>query len=71
MKTSFSFAVVASLAMFTIAGCANRQSSQPTASDTNPASRTYTREDLNKTGRQQTGPALEAADPSVQAPGGR
>jgi hypothetical protein len=71
MKTSFLLAVVASLAMYTIAGCANRQSSQPAAFDTNPTTRTYTGEDLNKTGRQQTGPALEAVDPSVQVPGGR
>jgi hypothetical protein len=71
MKTSFSLAAIAAFSMFAVVGCANQQSLQPTVSDTNPASRTYTQEDLNKTGHHQTGPALEAADPSLQATGGR
>jgi hypothetical protein len=71
MKTSFLLAVMGSLGMFTIAGCANQQPSQATAFDTNPTARTYTQEDLEKTGQPNTGRALEAADPAVQVPGGR
>ena len=71
MKTSYLLAVIGSLAIFTIAGCANQQSSQPTAFDTSPTARTYTREDLEKTGQPNTGRALEAADPAVRVPGGR
>jgi hypothetical protein len=58
-----------SLMMFAIIGCANQQAAQPT--DTNSTSRTITKEELNKTGAQQTGPALEKADPSIQSTGGR
>jgi hypothetical protein len=71
MKTSLLLAIVGSLAMFTIAGCANQYSSQPVVAGTNPTARTYTGEDLNKTGHPKTGAALEAADPSVQVTGGR
>jgi hypothetical protein len=71
MKTSFLLAAVGALAMFTIAGCTNQQTSHPVASGTNPTARTYSGEDLEKTGQPNTGRALEAADPAVQVPGGR
>jgi hypothetical protein len=71
MKTSFLLGVVGLLAMFTIAGCANQHSSVPAVSGTNPTARTYTGEELEKTGQPNTGRALEAADPAVQVPGGR
>ena len=71
LKTSFLLAAVGFLAMLTITGCANQQSSPPAVTGTNPTARTYTGEDLKKTGHPQTGAALEAVDPSVQVPGGR
>ena len=71
MKTSFLLGIIGSLAMFTITGCANQGSSHPVVSGTNPTARTYTGEQLEKTGQPNTGRALEAADPSVQVPGGR
>jgi len=71
MKTSCLLALSASLAMLTIAGCTNQETSHPVASGTNPTARTYTGEDLEKTGQPNTGRALEAADPAVQVPGGR
>ena len=71
MKTPFLLAVVGSLAIFTIAGCANQEVSQPVASGTDPTKRTYTGEDLEKTGQPNAARALEAADPAVQVPGGR
>ena len=71
MKTFLWAAAIVAVSPLIVAGCANQQPSKPAVSDTNPASRTYTREELDKTGRHQTGPALEAADPSVQASDGR
>ena len=71
MKTSFLLGVISSLVMFTIAGCANQESSHPVVPGTNPTARTYTGEQLEKTGQPNTGRALEAADPAVQVPGGR
>ena len=59
------------LVTFATIGCANRQPAQTTASDTNPASRTITKDELNKSGAHQTGPALERTDPSIQSSGGR
>ena len=45
-------------------GCVNNQQSAPSA-NTNPTARTYTSDDLQKTGKQTPGEALQAADPSV------
>jgi hypothetical protein len=58
------FAPLVALSVFTFAGCAN-QPSTATASDADPSTRTYSQEDLGKTGRVQTGEALRASDPSV------
>ena len=69
MKRNVFVMATMALVIFSSVGCANRQSAQPTAA--NPASRTITKEELNKTGAQQTGPALERADPSIQSTGGR
>jgi len=71
MKTSFLLAVIGSLALFTIAGCANQHSTPVAATGTNPTARTYSREYLEQTGQPNTGRALQAADPAVQVPGGR
>jgi len=71
MKRNICAAATIALVMSATVGCANRQPVQPTASDTNPARRTITQEELNKTGAHQTGPALERTDPSIQSTGGR
>lgn len=51
------------------AGCANNQQSAASA-NTNPTAKTYTADDLQKTGKQTSGEALQAADPAVTATGG-
>jgi hypothetical protein len=71
MKRDICVAATIVLVVWATVGCANRQSVQPTASDTNPARRTITKEELNKTGAHQTGPALERTDPAIQSTGGR
>jgi hypothetical protein len=68
---NISVAATIALMMFASLGCANRQSAQSTASDTNPAGRTITQQELSKSGKHQTGPALESTDPSVQSTDGR
>jgi hypothetical protein len=54
---------------FALAGCAD-QPTTASASAGNPTDRTYSRNDLNRTGRQSTGEAIQAADPSVTVSGG-
>lgn len=51
------------------AGCANNQQSA-TSANTDPTAKTYTSNDLQRTGKQTSGEALQAADPSVTATGG-
>jgi predicted small secreted protein len=70
MKLSIFVTAIVAASTFTFAGCAN-QSSNTAAAAGDPTKRTYTDEDLNKTGRQNTGEALRALDPSVQTSGGR
>jgi hypothetical protein len=70
MKTFLCAGAIIAVSPLTIAGCAS-QSPNTAASAANPAQTTYTQEDLKKTGRQQTGDALQALDPSVQATDGR
>jgi predicted small lipoprotein YifL len=61
---AYLFAVVVVLSLFSLAGCAN-QSSTAASSDADATRRTYSQDDLRKTGRTQTGEALQAADPSI------
>jgi PBP1b-binding outer membrane lipoprotein LpoB len=64
----FAAMVVASGFMFT--GCANEPATATKASAANPTDRTYTRDDLQKTGRTQTGEAVQALDPAVTTSSG-
>ncbi|MGI8889883.1 MAG: hypothetical protein ACR2G0_03755 [Chthoniobacterales bacterium] len=64
-------AVITASALVLIAGCANEERSTPTAVNAESSKRTYSREYLDQTGQHQIGPALEAADPSIQSTGGR
>jgi hypothetical protein len=70
MKFSIFVAAIVAASTFTFAGCAN-QSSNATAAADDPTKRTYTNDDLNKSGRQNTGEAIRALDPSVQTSSGR
>jgi hypothetical protein len=54
----------------TLAGCAN-QSTTSNAPTREPGQSTHTQEELQKTGRSQTGDALQEVDPSVQTSGRR
>jgi hypothetical protein len=67
MKTTryFLAAVMVAIAVFDFAGCANNQQTTTASTSTNPAARTYSGNDLQKTGRQTSGEALQAVDPSV------
>jgi hypothetical protein len=47
-----------------LAGCASRTETVETRPD--PQKKTYTDQDLRKTGRSTTGEALEQVDPSVR-----
>jgi hypothetical protein len=59
-----------SLSIFAFGGCAN-ESSKSAAAGANPTDRTYTRKDLQNTGRQDTAGAAQAVDPSVSVSSGR
>jgi len=67
MKTGYFLAAIASVLF---AGCANNQTTAASA-NANPPAKTYTGSDLEKTGRQQSGEALQAADPAVSTSSGR
>jgi hypothetical protein len=49
-------------------GCANNASTTRTASNSDPANRTYTGQELQNTGQATTGPALRRIDPDVGNP---
>jgi hypothetical protein len=51
-----------------ISGCANNGTT-PAASNSTAGQRTYSSQDLNRTGKRTTGEQLQAADPSVTAEG--
>ena len=63
-------AIAASLG-FMFAGCADKPAATSTtaASTAEPGKRVHTQEDLRKTGRSETGEALQQVDPSVQTSG--
>jgi hypothetical protein len=46
-------------------GCANDASNTKTASNSDPANRSYTGEQLQNTGQAQAGPGLRRIDPDV------
>jgi hypothetical protein len=70
MKPYFLAVALMGIAALTFAGCAN-ETPDATASAGNPTDRTYTRDDINRSGRQTTGEAMQAMDPAVQVSGGR
>lgn len=71
MKTGYFLAAIASVLLAgAFAGCANNQTTA-TSANANPPAKTYTGTDLEKTGRQQSGEALQAADPAVSTSSGR
>jgi hypothetical protein len=70
IRRYFVAAAIAALAVMSCGGCANNQSSAASA-NANPAAKTYTGEDLSRTGKRDAGEALRAADPSVTTTTGR
>jgi hypothetical protein len=71
MKTGYFLATVAiAISTLAIVGCANNQTTT-TSTNANSPAKTYRGSDLEKTGRQQTGEALQAADPAVSTSSGR
>jgi hypothetical protein len=69
MRPYFIAAMAGALAFasLTINGCAN-QAGTPTkaAEGADPAKKTYSQHDLERTGQTTTGAALEKADPSIE-----
>jgi uncharacterized lipoprotein YajG len=67
----FLAAVAVAIAVFAFAGCADNQQTTTASTNANPASRNYDSRDLQRTGRQTSSEALQAADPSVTTSSGR
>ena len=63
MKGRYLFVIAITNALFL--GCAREKEQMVQAPD--PAKRGYTQEELRKTGRTDTGAALEQLDPAVQS----
>jgi hypothetical protein len=69
MKSLLLTVAIVTGVMFTIGGCADQSSTaQSTA---NPTDRTYNRRDLQRTGENTTGGAVQKLDPSAQVTSGR
>ncbi|MEY2525945.1 MAG: hypothetical protein QOE73_716 [Verrucomicrobiota bacterium] len=66
MKRYIIAAVTIALSVLALEGCANQQT-PANASDADPTKKTYTREDLDRSGRAQTGQALQQIDPNIQS----
>jgi uncharacterized lipoprotein YbaY len=68
MKTHYSILITLASASIALSGCANQPAAGPTpqVSDSN-YKKTYTQEDLERSGRAETGPALEQIDPDVHS----
>jgi hypothetical protein len=69
MKNLFRL-ICAAILISTFVSCANNQSGT-TSTNSSSATRTYTADDLQKTGKRDAGEALRAADPSVTTTTGR
>ena len=55
-----------------LSGCATETTTTSTQPQDDPTKkRVHTQDDLRKTGRSETGAALEASDPAVRTTGGR
>jgi hypothetical protein len=70
MRRYFVMAAITTLASMSCSSCANNQSSAASA-NANPAAKTYTGEDLSRTGKRDAGEALRSADSSVTTTTGR
>ncbi|MDQ2868345.1 MAG: hypothetical protein M3R59_08045 [Verrucomicrobiota bacterium] len=65
MKKTLLFTVtIGSCALF-LAGCQSPNSGQQTADNANPSKKVYTGDQLQQTGRVNSGPALRRIDPAV------
>jgi hypothetical protein len=65
MKRYLLTAATVALSVFALPGCANQPAADTT--DANPSKKTYTRDDLDRSGRAQTGQALQQIDPDIQS----
>jgi hypothetical protein len=63
-------AAIAALTSLSCGGCANNQASAASF-NANPAAKTYTGNDLSRTGKRDAGEALRATDSSVTTTTGR
>ena len=64
--------IAAAILSFGVVSCAENQEAAANSTNTNPAARTRTSDDLQRTGRQSAGEALQASDPAVStSTGGR
>ncbi|HVI82475.1 MAG TPA: hypothetical protein VM717_06995 [Chthoniobacterales bacterium] len=61
---------VAMVSTWVLAGCANNEQSA-NSTNADASAKTYSSEDLQRTGKRDAGEALRAADPSVTTTGGR
>ena len=50
----------------TLSGCASHEATTTTTTSANPARQTYSRSELNQTGRPDTAGAIEAVDSSAR-----
>jgi hypothetical protein len=66
MKRYFA-AVMAALSVFAFGGCAaEHHGTTHASSEANPSKKTYTRDDLDRSGQAQTGQALQTLDPNIE-----
>jgi hypothetical protein len=56
----------AAMGAITLSGCASHEATTTTATSANPARQTYSRSELNQTGRPDTAGAIEAVDSSAR-----
>jgi outer membrane biogenesis lipoprotein LolB len=72
MKAHHAVLCALALAAFVLSGCAaTNETVTTTPSQTDPAKRVHTQEELRKSGQSETGPALEKTDAAVQTSGPR
>lgn len=67
IKIPYISLVAAAITSVVLSGCASQKETVITTDATEK--RVHTRDELQKTGETQTGPALEKVDPSVQTSG--
>lgn len=65
MKRYLLAAMAGALSIASFAGCAEQSSTTAAANEANPSKKTYNRNDLDRSGQAQTGPALRRIDPDI------